>query len=272
MMRLVRSEWERLWAKKVTWLCFLMIPVMLLGAAKYYLKHNQEVERIAVDYTYANSFPVLALSEMLMSICNLVLLVLIVLVFAQEYHSGQIRMIIQRSYTYSEVLIAKIITILAVSLLFIGAYFICSYCIGYIFFEHEPSILLFYHTEKMNALGIFLYCISYYGIAYLTLIAMASILIMLSAISKSTTSATLLGMGFIIFSFGYPAMALVIRKSPAFLYINYSSLIKLQHEGIAISLSGSSRMIFFGSVILLIYIVVCNTVTVYWIGKKDNFV
>ncbi len=90
-MMLVRSEWERLWAKKVTWLCFLMIPVMLLGAAKYHLKHNQEVERIAVDYTYANSFPVLALSEMLMSICNLVLLVLIVLVFAQEYHSGQIR-------------------------------------------------------------------------------------------------------------------------------------------------------------------------------------
>ena len=127
---------------------FLMIPVMLLGAAKYYLKHNQEVERIAVDYTYANSFPVLALSEMLMSICNLVLLVLIVLVFAQEYHSGQIRMVIQRSYTYSEVLIAKIITIVAVSLLFISVYFICSYCIGYIFFEHEPNILLFYHTEK----------------------------------------------------------------------------------------------------------------------------
>lgn len=95
-MMLVRSEWERLWAKKVTWLCFAAIPVMLLGAAKYCLEHNQEVPETAVDYAYANSFPVLALSEMLMSICNLILLVMIVLVFAQEYHSGQMRMVLQR--------------------------------------------------------------------------------------------------------------------------------------------------------------------------------
>ncbi|KEK25275.1 ABC transporter permease subunit [Bacillus gaemokensis] len=272
MRMLVRSEWERLWAKKVTWLCFAMIPVMLLGAAKYFLTHNQEVAKTAVDYTYANSFPVLALSEMLMSICNLILLVLIVLVFAQEYHSGQIRMVLQRVYTYSQVLVAKTITILLVMLLFIGGYFICSYLIGYIFFEHESNIRLFYHQEKMDGIGVFFYSISYYGIAYITLIAMASILIMLAVMSKSVTSATLMGMGFIIFSVGYPALATIIGKSSVFLYINYSSLVKLQHEGIAISLGGYSWMSFWGSRILFMYIVLCNVVTLYGIGKRDNFV
>ncbi|MBO1580346.1 ABC transporter permease subunit [Bacillus sp. XF8] len=272
MMMLVRSEWERLWAKKVTWLCFAGIPVMLLGAAKYSLKHNQEVAKTAVDYTYANSFPVLALSEMLMSICNLILFVLIVLVFAQEYHSGQIRMVLQRVYTYSQVLVAKTITVLLVMLLFMVAYFICSYLIGYIFFEHESNILLFYHQEKMSGIGVFLYSISYYGIAYITLIAMASILIMLAVMSKSTTSATLLGMGFIIFSFGYPALASIIGESPVFLYVNYSSLIKLQHEGIAISLGGYSWMDFWGSGVLFVYIVFSNIVTLYGMGKRDNFV
>ncbi|PFK37787.1 ABC transporter permease [Bacillus cereus] len=272
MMRLVRSEWERLWAKKVTWCCFAGIPLMLLGAAKYYLEHNQEVAKTAVDYTYANTFPVLALSEMLMSICNLILLVLIVLVFAQEYHSGQIRMVLQRVYTYSQVLVAKTITVLFVMLLFICAYFICSYLIGYIFFDHESSVLLFYHKEKADEVDVFFYSVAYYGIAYITLVAMASIFIMFAVMSKSTTGATLLGVGFLIFSFGYPAFSSIMGESPAFLYINYSSLINLQYEGIAISLGGYSWMRSFGSLVLGVYIVFSNVVTFYGMGKRDNFV
>ena len=37
MKKLFSSEWERMWSKKITWICFICIPFILLGTIKYYL-------------------------------------------------------------------------------------------------------------------------------------------------------------------------------------------------------------------------------------------
>ena len=40
MKELLVAEWERLWKRKVTWLTFLLVPVVLLVASSYLQKEN----------------------------------------------------------------------------------------------------------------------------------------------------------------------------------------------------------------------------------------
>lgn len=272
MRLLIRAEWERLWAKKVTWLCFIAIPIMLFASAKVFLKHNEIVPADYPDHTYANSFPFMGLSEQLLGTFNMILLVTVVLMFSHEYHSGQMRMVLQRLYSYKQVLLAKMITTLLIMLLFLTFYFICSYIVGFIFFDYKNSIVLLLHTKPSTGIEIVIYNIMYYIIAYITLIAMTSVLVMLSVISKSTTGATILGMGFILFSAIYPTIIQLIGTPNLIGLINYTSLFMLQYNGIATMLLGHHFVIIWCLGSMFFYIIFCNFITFYVLSNRDNFI
>ncbi|MGE7882938.1 ABC transporter permease subunit [Bacillus sp. NPDC094077] len=273
MMMLVRSEWERLWAKKVTWLCFLMIPVMLLGAAKYHIGHNQSIAKTAADYTYTNTFPYMGLVEMLISVVNLILLVTMTLMVSNEYYSGQMRMVLQRSYTYRQILFGKMIVLSIMMALFFLLYFICSYVIGYIYFDFNPNVFLFYYGKPTNSgIEVILYTLKYYGMAYITIICMLSVFMTITVLSKSTTSAIAFGIGFVLFSFVVPEIVQNFIADNKVLYVQYSSIIYLQARGIALSLAARGEMIYFFLLILIIYTVLANFITFFLLGKKDHFV
>ncbi|MFJ8529429.1 ABC transporter permease [Bacillus sp. NPDC094106] len=273
MMMLVRSEWERLWEKKVTWICFAMIPIMLFASAKYYVRHNQVVAKAAVDYTYANTFPVMGLAEMLISACNLIVLVTMALMISHEYHSGQMRMVLQRAYTYRQILFGKMITMLMMMALFFLVYFICSYVIGYLCFDFNPNIFLFYYEQPTESgMEVFFYTLKYYGMAYVMIACVISIFMMLTALSKSTTSAIAFGIGFIILSFGIPEVMQRFVPDSQVVFVRYSSVVNLQYQGIALSLIGKGNFIYLFLGVLSIYIAISNFITFYVLGKKDHFV
>ncbi|MFE6140026.1 ABC transporter permease [Bacillus sp. NPDC057893] len=272
MKMLIRAEWERLWAKKVTWLCFFAVPIMLFASAKVFLKHNEVVPANYSDHTYANSFPFMGLSEQLLGTFNMILLITIILMFSHEYHSGQMRMVLQRSYSYKQVLLAKIITTLLTMLLFLTIYFICSYVVGFIFFDYQTSIVLLLHTKPSTGITIVIYNILYYLIAYITLVAMTSVLVMLTVMSKSTTGATLLGMGFMLFSAAYPNIIQIMESSTLLGFINYTSLFMLQYNGIATMLLGYPPLIAWCLGIMFLYIILCNLITFRVLSNKDNFI
>ena len=85
MNKLIVSEWERLWKRKVIWLLFAAIPIMVYAAAKYCLHQNTTVTPDLPHYTVVGNFPVLGLSEMLMTAFNLVVLVIATMVVTDEY-------------------------------------------------------------------------------------------------------------------------------------------------------------------------------------------
>lgn len=272
MKMLIRAEWERLWQKKVTWLCFIAIPIMLFASAKYFLKHNEVVPANYSDHTYANSFPFMGLSEQLIGTFNIILLVTIILMFSHEYHSGQMRMVLQRSYSYKQVLLAKTITILLVMMLFLAFYFICSYIIGFILFDYKTSVVLPLHINSSTGITIVKYNIIYYGIAYITLVAMTSVLVMLTVMGKSTTGATLLGMGFILFSVAYPNIIQIMGSSNLVGFMNYTSLVMLQHDGIATMLLGHPVVVSWCLGVMFFYIILCNFITFRVLSNRDNFI
>ncbi|EMA6342376.1 ABC transporter permease subunit [Bacillus cytotoxicus] len=273
MMRLVRSEWERLWAKKVTWLCFAMIPLMLFGAVKYSVAHNQSITKTAADYTYANTFPYMGLAEMIVSVFNLILLVTMALMISNEYYSGQMRMVLQRIYTYRQILFGKMVVMLIMMALFFLVYFICSYGIGYLCFEFNPNVFLFYYEQPTNSgTEIFLYTLKYYVIAYIMIVCVSSIFMAITVLSKSTTSAIALGMGFILLSLIVPEVVRNFVSDHQILYVQSSSVIYLQARGIALALTGNVEFISLYSFVLTIYMVISNLITFFILGKKDHFV
>ncbi|MEK1829883.1 hypothetical protein AAAC51_14650 [Priestia megaterium] len=77
MKELLVAEWERLWKRKVAWLTFLLVPVVLLAAASYLQKENGALTVDLPQYTFAGNFPVLSLAEMLFTVFNAMFLVLL---------------------------------------------------------------------------------------------------------------------------------------------------------------------------------------------------
>ena len=130
MSKLIASEWERLWKRKVTWLMFAAIPVMVYAAAKYCLHQNNTVTPDLPQYSVMGNFPVLGLAEMLMTAFNLVVLVLAALVVTDEHRSGQLRMVLIRTHSFRQIILAKFFVVVRFIFLYLVAYFISCYGLG----------------------------------------------------------------------------------------------------------------------------------------------
>ncbi|MDA1668144.1 ABC transporter permease [Bacillus cereus] len=271
MISLFKSEWERMWAKRITWLFLLSLPAIVMASAKYYMKNNQVVPINSPEYTYANSFPIMGLSEQLMGTFNVILLVTIVMMFANEYHTGQMRMLLQRSYSYRQVIFVKVLNVFIFSFLILLVYFICSYVIGYVFFDHKSSIKLFFHSKVALNKDVFIYNIKYYILAYVSLLAVGSTFIMLCIISRSTTGAILMGMVFLFLSMAYPTILQLLIPATFAKYITFTSLIIIQFQGIPLMLSEQHLLVFWNLSVIIIYIIFCNGIT-FLLAKKDNFI
>ncbi|MCV9884577.1 ABC transporter permease [Metabacillus halosaccharovorans] len=268
MKKLVYAEWQRMWIRKSTWLFLCMIPMLLVATSRYLSKHNKLISKDSPDYTYANSFPIMGLAEQLTFTFNIILLIICILGFAQEIHTGQLRLIIQRSYSYRDVILAKLINVLLFTLLFLSIYFVCSYVVGFSLFDDKDDILLFFHETPKSAGHVFLYNLAYYGLVYLSLVAMVSVYALFSIISKSTTSAIGLGMAFLLFSLAYPTIFNMSGTSSPF--VLFSSLPMIQYQGIAVMLASNS-VFYFNLFVLIAYIAISNAFILYFTNKKDFF-
>lgn len=272
MKKVIQSEWQRLWSQKVSWLCLLSIPFLLTLSAKISLAHNSEVPKHYSDFTYANNFPVISLSEHLIITLNMIVLLLVVLTFSHEYHSGQMRLILQRTFSFTQIVFAKWIAILLYLTTFLVVYFLCSYLFGFFQFEYKSSLTLMMHNNSSSHQFAFLYNLMYFLLALCTLTTMASVLITLSLLSKSTTGATALCVGFIFISFIYPYIIQLFEGSPFLWMMFYSSLVMMQYEGIAIILAGNAWLKFLLLSIILGYLLISNLITFCFLAKRDHFI
>ncbi|WJH34876.1 ABC transporter permease [Paenibacillus sp. CC-CFT747] len=139
MMRLLSSEWERLWKRKTAWLFLIGIPVILAGTAKYYLGHNTGLTPSSPEYATAENFPVMAMIEQLIVVFNVWALVLLTLSFTEEYRSGQLRMVMLRAYSRTQLFAAKWLAFALMTALFFLVYLLAAAVVGRFVFPHRPS-------------------------------------------------------------------------------------------------------------------------------------
>jgi ABC-2 type transport system permease protein len=274
-VRLFISEWERLWQRKVTWLVFAAIPAILYASAMYYRKHNQGVSPHLPEYTVFANFPVLGLNEQLMSTCNVVVLILAAYLITEEYTTGQLRMVMIRSYSFSELFLAKLGVLLLALLLFLACYFIGSYAVGYFMFEHTTSVPLFYHNGNVSEWQAFFYTVRYYAVAYAALVAMAGVMVFFAVISRMTTTAMGLGISFLLLSFGYPTVLSYFRPlfhPEVFGRLYFASLPVIQWQGIAMLLAGKPGISLWSSSALGAYALLFGVSAYFLFTRKDRFI
>lgn len=275
MKQLLYSEWERLWRRKTTWLLFISIPLLLAGSANFLLSQNKLVPKDAAHYTVAWNFPILGLSEMLMTAFQGIILIIIAFTVTDEYRTGQIRMVIIRAYSYTEIMIAKLLVTIGTIFLFFCVYFIFSYLIGMCIFPTPNEFPLFYHEGTVTNVEGFLYNLKFYGIAFLTSISMVSILFYIAVISRTTTAAIGTGVGFLLFSFTYPMLLSyfkIVLSESLYMKLFFTSIPMIQWEGMTLMLAEDPMFLRWNFSVLSIYTFLFFCLTMIVSKKKESFI
>ncbi|MCS1350677.1 ABC transporter permease [Mechercharimyces sp. CAU 1602] len=275
MMALFRSEWSRLWYRKTIWLLFLTIPLSAYAAGEYYVAANSHLRSNVAQYAVMGNFPLLGLSEMLMTLINGIVVLLVALLFTEEFQSGRLRLILIRSYSSGQIFMVKVAVLQTLIFLLLFWYGLCSYLIGFILFDNPASYPLFYHVEQVNNWHGFIYNLKAYMLSFITLSALSSILLFFGTISPTTTATIGFGIGYLLFSFLYPYLASyfvpLIGKS-TYTYIYFSSLPNIQYEGIVLLLADQPRLTEWIGGTLTLYITIFTCIAYFIFSKKDRWI
>ncbi|WP_080873629.1 ABC transporter permease [Oceanobacillus timonensis] len=275
MKYILSSEWNRLWKRKTTWLAFLSIPVLLFAAASYLNTQNAAISPDVAQYTVAWNFPVLGLSEMLFTAFQGVVLLLISLSVTEEYQSGQLRMVLIRSYSFRKVMTAKYMVIIGTMLLFFVLYFICSHVIGLFLFERPDEYMQFYYSSPVSVAEGISYNMKFYSLAFLTMIVMITVFFLLAIISRTTTTAIGAGVGFLLLSFTYPQILNFFHElinEGTYMRLFFTSIPMIQWEGLTLMLSENKEWLYWNLLILFMYMVPMVSFLYFICRRKNAFI
>ncbi|QKG83914.1 ABC transporter permease subunit [Kroppenstedtia pulmonis] len=272
MLALIRSEWERLWCRKLTWLLFGLIPVMTIAGARYMKGEHAHLSPDKPQYAVFHNFPVLALAEMLITAVNLILILWLIVSMTQEYRTGQLRMVMLRSYSPVAIFSAKWLTVIAALFLYLAVFFMVSYITGWFLLPKTESLTLFYHPGTATGWEAFWYNLQYYGMAFITLIVMSSIIMCIAVASPTSTTAIGISLGFVLVSFGYiHILQMFTMNYPVHPKWYYLSLVQIQYEGITLLLAVKPMLGKWISMVLATYGGVFMGTSWLLVRRQDRF-
>ncbi|WP_433946682.1 ABC transporter permease [Paenibacillus sp. SN-8-1] len=240
MRNLLLSEMERLWKRKLTWVFFLAIPLIIFATAKYYMSTNLLTPVNSPEHVSSQNFPVMALIEQLIVVFNIISLIMLTLSFTEEYRSGQLRMVMLRAFTFGQLFTAKYLAYVITIVLYFVAYLGNAVVMGQLFFGSEPSVRLFYHETSASGAELLIYSLQYYGTALLTTLAMGSVFTFIAVICSTSTASIGVGKGFLLLSMGYPTIYSVANKVLKLQLpdqLELLSITQIQYKGVALMLS-----------------------------------
>lgn len=270
MRFLFQCEWKRIWSKKSSFLFLFFIPLLVFATALQSLKNNEILEKTDPQYAFWSNFPVMSISEVFMLYFNIVAVLIIVMSFTHEYRTGQLRMILQRSYRFSSVFLAKYFVVLLYLLLLVSFYFICSLVAGWFLFDSSEKVYLFFQTEPVSSVDSLVYSGAYYFLSFLSLAAVASVSIFAGVISKSSTSAFSITAGFLLISMLFPVLLGMFSESLGYSHYVYLSLIEIQFSGIVQMLTDNLFLKTWIFAVIMTYIILSTAASLLIFSKRDS--
>ncbi|PAE83571.1 hypothetical protein CHH77_06400 [Shouchella clausii] len=241
MGQLIISEFERLWSRWSIRLLVMTLPLLVIVTGVYFQTHNRNRSMDAVDYATSLNFPILSISEHLFVTFNILLIFICAYVITEEYQQKQIKLILLRAYSMSQIFLSKFIVMATSLFICFFLYYLASFFAGQIMFEMPERSILFVSEADVTNTEMVLYGLNYYGIAFLTSLAALSLFCFIAIIMPSVNA--LLGSGICILFFSIVGPQL-LEQSTAFAersnisYVVYASITKIQYTGISLLLSG----------------------------------
>ncbi len=270
MKQLFLSEWQRMWNRKSTWLCFGAVPIMLVMFVKQYLKANLKLTSFDAKYVAFLNFPSTVLRTHLIMFFNIIVILLIIMSVTSEYRSGQLRMVMIRAVSFGDIIKAKFLVIVSVIFLLLTSHLVISSVLGYLFFPHEKVKFRTYNYPFTVSEGI-LYNLKYYIIAFITLVAVVAVIMVICINCKTTTGAVGGSLTFILASATYPTMCyLFLNKINE--TIDFSSLISIQDHGILSILEQKPEYVGLIIFVIALYIVVFSLIAFNLFNDQDCYI
>lgn len=272
MRQLIISEFERLWSRWSIRLLVLTLPVLVIATGVYFRNHNRNISIDAVDYATAINFPILSISEHLFITFNILLIFICAYVLTEEYQQKQIKLILLRAYSMSQIFLSKFIVMATSLFICFFLYYVASFTVGQMMFETPERSILFGSEAVVTNGEMVLYGLNYYGIAFLTSLAALSLFCFIAIAMPSVNA--LLGSGICILFFFIVGPQL-LEQSTAFAegsnvsYVVYASITKIQYTGISLLLSGGALSGWLIAVILFYLLVFL--VGAYLIFTRRNY-
>ena len=270
MKSLFHSEWERLWSRKSSLLFLFIIPFLVFITTLHSHSSNKLLEKTDPQYSFWSNFPVMSIAEVFMLYFNIVTILVVIMSFTHEYRTGQLRMVLQRSYRFSSVFLAKYSVVLMYLFLLMTFYFICSLTMGWIFFDNTQEVYLFYQPKPVTTLVSLGYSIAYYLLSFVSLTAVASVSVLIGVISKSSTSAFAITAVFLLVSMLFPVLLGMINESLGYSQYVYFSLIEIQYSGVVQMLTDNLFLRGWIFAVIIVYIFLSTAISLLVFSKRDS--
>lgn len=283
-MELFKSEFEKIWKRKLTWLSFILIPLAIAGASKYYLGNNFKHPVTSPEFISFGNYSFMVFQEMLITLFNMIAILFVCTSITEEYRSGEIRMVMIRGYSFKEIYFAKIGAIIASMFLFFVTFFITSTIWGYFAGEKLERVKLFFYSKTVGINEALLYSAKYYAIGFLTAIAIISVFTFIAVISKTSTGAIGGCITFLLGSFIFSEVIIHCGGLLNKVIANNSTLIQvieklylititeIQHKGICIILSERPILVGWILAVLLSYIIFSSVIACTIFEREDHFI
>lgn len=272
--KLLEAEWRKLWKRRSVRLMALTAPLAAMISAEYLLSQNARLDPGLPEYATAGSVPVLALAEMLITLFSGMMLVLAGLAVTEEYRSGQLRMGMLRAVSLTRIMAAKWLACLAFVLIQLALYFVCSVAIGRLRFPNPDAYRLFYGAGTVSYAQGLLYDLAYYGLAASALAVLLTVFFWIATVSRSSTAALGLGIGFLLLSYALPTMLTYFRPlldMQVYVRLYFSSLLMIEWEGLAAMLANLYGLALWNSGVLAVYGLLFGGMTALIWRRRDSF-
>jgi ABC-2 type transport system permease protein len=255
---LIISEWERMWRKPKTKVLLISVPLLSIITALFYQWNNRPLDPNTRFFISALTFPYMNFNVHLFLTLSLLAPLLVVDSFTGEIESGALRTVVLRPYSRLQVFFAKLLALLAFLYVILATILVSSYPLGYLLLPVRQEVPLFGFDHLVGAGPVLVYTLWYYVLGSFTLVALMAVGVLIAMVSRSTTSAIGLTLGFWLFS-------LMLSRTPWPQW----SIQEMQTNELLRLLAGSASSLFgFGSIILT-YVVLSLAAAAWLFLKRD---
>ncbi|MCB2309525.1 ABC transporter permease [Clostridium tagluense] len=274
-MELYKSEFERIWKRRLTWICFILIPLSIAGASKYYLSNNYSHAVTSAEFVSFGNYPFMIFQKVLVTLFNIFTMLFVCMCVTEEYRSGEIRLVMIRGYSFLEIYFAKVAAIITTMLIFFLIFFLLSTVWGYFAATRLDKVMLFYHSNSVTILKAFLYSGKYYALGFLTTMAMLSVFMVFAVKCKTVTGAMgcsiAVIIGGLVFSEVIIYFGSILGKN-LITHLYFSTITKIQHLGICMVLSEKPTLAPWIIIVLISHIIFFGGIACRIFTKEDHLI
>ncbi len=193
------------------------------------------------------------------------------LFITEERRSGIYKQIIMRGYPLWRIALAKFMLLSGIFLVLFFLCFILSWLAGQLWMPKVSYAYTFFSHLPIQGWSAWAYTFGYYALAYLSMLGMLAFMAWVSVIARNKVMTAGIGIGFVLLNMMYTQIITVlyqleILKVDALLY---ASIVQVQFTGIASILGGLKGMGADIMVVILLYLVVFISLTLWHERKVD---